>query len=174
MIILETERLKIRHFLEKDIDALCDLFSDAETMRFIGSRQPMNCEETKKWFNEQLELQDKGITRFAVSLKDSNELVGVSGIQLQNDVWDFGYYFLKKYWGNGYAFESCREILSYIERSIGIQDYQIFIAKENTASIRLIKKLGFCPEEIIIKDGETGNYYKPCRNSLHSTCSTGV
>ena len=143
-------------------------------MKFIGLRRPMNREETQTWLEKNIELQKNTITRFAVSLKESDELIGVSGIQQQDNNWDFGYYFRRKYWGKGYAFESCKESLIYIERNLDIQDYQIFIAQENVASISLITRLGFSPGELIVKDGETGNYYKPCASKKsHPVSDTG-
>ena len=77
-------------------------------------------------------------------------------------IFDFGYYFRRKYWGNGYAFESCREIIAYIETKLEIMSYQIFVTQSNSASCRLMAKLDFYPEILTEKNCEIGCYYKPC------------
>jgi len=159
-MILHTERLIIRKFKSADLAALIDMFSDTEVMRYIGSRQVLTEEETQEWLDDILLYQDRVLTRYVVALKKSDELICVVGLRDEEGIKDFGYHFRRGFWGKGYASEACSAILSYIENTLNIRDYQIFIADENANSIRMIERLGFQAAEGIIKSAEQGHLYR--------------
>lgn len=159
-MILQTPRLTIRKFQPADLPSLTDLFGDAEVMKFIGPRHAMNEAESREWLSNLLCTQDQVLTRFAVALKDTDELIGAAGLREDGDIKDFGYYFRRSFWGKGYAREACSAILPYVENTLHITDYQIFIADENLNSIKLINSLGLQAAEEAIKSGEHGHYYK--------------
>ena len=160
-MILQTERLTIRKFKPTDLAGLLDMFTDSEVMKYIGPRRAMTQEETEEWLSNILHKQDRELTRYAVALKGTAELIGVAGLRNEEGVKDFGYYFRRKFWGQGYAREACSVIINYIETTLQIRDYQIFIADENINSIKMIKKLGMQPIRRIKKSGEQGHLYKP-------------
>ena len=159
-MILLTERLIIRKFKPTDLAGLIDMFTDPEVMRYIGSRRPMTEDKIQNWLADILHRQSSELTRYAVALKAADELIGVAGLRDEDGVKDFGYYFRRSHWRKGYAREACSAIIDHIETSLQIRDYQIFIADENTNSIRMIKKLGMQAVENITKSGEQGSLYK--------------
>ena len=158
--MLETRRLIIRKFKPTDLASLIDMFTDPEVMRYIGPRRAMTEHETEKWLSNILRKQDVELTRYAVALKATDDLIGVAGLHDEDEVKDFGYYFRRSFWGQGYAQEACSAIINYIETTLQIRDYQIFIADENMNSIKMIKKLGMRPMRSIKKSGEQGHLYK--------------
>jgi len=111
-------------------------------MRYIGPRRPMTEDETQEWLAGIIQRQDSELTRYAVALQGTDELIGVAGLRDEDGIKDFGYYFRRSHWGKGYAIEACSAIINYIENDLQVKDYQIFIADENTNSIRMIMKLG--------------------------------
>src|SRR5215207_1152046 len=117
-----------------------DMFTDPEVMRYIGPRRPMMDAQIQNWLADILHRQDSELTRYAVSIKATDELIGVAGLRDEDGVKDFGYYFRRSYWGKGYAQEACSAIIAHIETNLQLKDYQIFIADENINSIRMIKK----------------------------------
>ena len=159
-MILQTSRLVIRKFKSTDLTSLIDMFSDKEVMRFIGPRRALTEEETQAWLISILQRQVMELARYAVALKENDELIGVAGLIDEEGDKDFGYYFRRKYWGQGYASEACSGILAYIENELYIKDYQIFIADENIQSVNMIKKLGMQAINQITKYGESGHLYK--------------
>jgi ribosomal-protein-alanine N-acetyltransferase len=159
-MIFQTERLVIRKFRLSDLPSLIDMFTDEEVMRYIGPRRRMTEGETREWLSDKLHRQEHELTRYAVALKGTDELIGVAGLQDDNGIKDFGYYFRRSYWGKGYAQEACSAIIKHLETSLQIKDYQIFIADENTNSIRIIKKLDMQAVKGIRKPGEQGRLYK--------------
>jgi len=159
-MLLQTDRLIIRRFKSIDLAYLIDMFSAEEVMRFIGPRRAMTETETQAWLTNILQRQDTELTRRAVALKENDELIGVAGLKEEAGVKDFGYYFRREYWGRGYASEACSAILTHIEKELSLNDYQIFIADENSRSIKMIARLGFYAGEGINKSGERGHYYQ--------------
>ena len=159
-MILQTERLTVRKFKLDDLASLIDMFTNPQVMRYIGPRRALTEEETQQWLNDILIQQDRVLTRYAVTLKETDELIGVAGLRHEEGIQDFGYYFRRKFWGKGYAIEACSAILKHIENTLNIRDYQIFIADENIDSIRMIQKLGFQAAEAITKSAEHGHLYK--------------
>ena len=159
-MILQTERLNIRKFRSTDLASLIDMFTDPEVMRYIGPRRALTEEETQKWLKDILLQQDKVLTRYAVALQETDELIGVAGLRDEEGIKDFGYYFRRRFWGKGYATEACSAILDHIENTLNIRDYQIAIADENINSIRMIQRLGLRAGERITKSTEQGHLYK--------------
>src|ERR1700752_653234 len=159
-MILQTERLIIRKFNPADLTSLIDLFADPEVMRYIGPRRALTEEETQKWLTDILLQKENVLTRYAVALRETDELIGVAGLRDEEGIKDFGYYFRRSFWGKGYAIEACSAILNHIENTLNIRDYQIFIVDENTNSIKMIKRLGLQAVEGITKSDEHGHLYK--------------
>ena len=54
-----------------------------------------------------------------------------------------GYRFFQKHWGKGYATESAKAVMDYGVNTLKLKNIVAQAAKENTASIKVIKKLGF-------------------------------
>jgi len=136
------------------------MFTDPEVMRYIGPRRPMTEAEIQNRLADILHRQDSERTRYAVASKATDKLIGVAGLRDEDGVKDFGYYFRRSYWGKGYALEACSAIIDHIETNLQITNYQIFIADENTNSIRMIKKLGMQAVKNITKSGEQGSLYR--------------
>jgi ribosomal-protein-alanine N-acetyltransferase len=133
-MIFQTERLIIRKFKPADLASLIDMFSDQQVMRFIGPRSVLTESEIQAWLSDKLHRQDHELTRYAMALNTTDELIGVAGLRDEAGVKYFGYYFRKAYWGKGYAREACSAIIDPIETTLQIKDYQIFIADENISS----------------------------------------
>jgi ribosomal-protein-alanine N-acetyltransferase len=151
--------LTIRKFVADDLASLTDLFSSSEAMRFIGPRRAMTLAETERWLNQQMVAQESGITRYAVSLKDTDELIGVCGFQEIDSVWDFGYYFRPAFWVQGFATEACSHLLDHADAILGGEDYIVFVAEDNASSHMMMERCGWCKDQKIRKDNELGYYY---------------
>lgn len=159
-MILRTERLIIRKFKPADLASLTDMFTDPEVMRYLGPRRALTEDVVQKWLTDILLQQEDMPTRYAVALRETDELIGVAGLRDEEGIKDFGYYFRRRFWGKGYATEACSAILDHIENTLNIRDYQIFIADENIKSIRMIQRLGLRAVERITKSTEQGHLYK--------------
>ena len=154
-----TERLLIRTFEARDKQPLVDLFSSSNAMEFIGPRRPMTEEETRVWLENQLALQQIKLTRFAVELPEIGELIGVCGYLQIDGEWDFGFYFRPSFWGYGYATEACICLLEKAGELLRDDPFVVFIAKDNVASQKVMKRCGYTPTKLGTRAGEQGSYY---------------
>lgn len=154
-IVLETDRLVFRRLEATDRDAVRDLLSDAAVMRWIGPRRAWSFEEGDDWFDTMLASQDSKPTRFVVALKLTHELIGFCGVSAHRGLYDFGSYFLRAYWGQGYATEVCHAILPLMHEQYG-DHLDIFIADSNIQSLKLAHRVGLVRDMVEVRNGEVG------------------
>ncbi|SFB36030.1 Protein N-acetyltransferase, RimJ/RimL family [Acetitomaculum ruminis DSM 5522] len=158
--VLETDRLIIRELEIADIDRLYEIYNDDDIVRYTESLfedKDMEIEYLKGYIENIYKFFDLGI--WGIVLKDENLLIGRAGIDVKADdkgesIYEIGYLIDKKYQQQGYAYESCLAIINYCFENTGIEKIICIIEKENIASLKLAKKLGFQFEDFIEKDGK--------------------
>jgi RimJ/RimL family protein N-acetyltransferase len=141
--MLETERLILRKFEESDIDAIFEMRSDAEVMRFI--REPQNRDETINWLKlVSSHWQDEKIGFCAVIEKSSGKVIGWCGLWRLKETGEteVGYAIDKEYWGKGLAVEAARAFLEYGFTKLNLEKIVAVARPENKASRRVMEKLG--------------------------------
>lgn len=97
--VTETERLLIREMTQADLDALCKIMCDEETMRAAYERV-FTVEEVQGWLNRHLKrYEDFGCGLWAVVLKETGEMIGQCGLTWQKwrdqEILEIGYLFQK-------------------------------------------------------------------------------
>lgn len=144
--ILETERLYLREFTLDDAQLLIDLNSNPEVTKYTGDALLLDLDVSKRILTEIILPQySNKIGRWAVHLKSNDEFIGWCGLKylVETDEVDLGYRFFKEHWGKGYATESARVVLDYGVNTMKLKNIKAQAAKENSASLNVIKKLGF-------------------------------
>ncbi|MET3537125.1 GNAT family N-acetyltransferase [Chryseobacterium limigenitum] len=148
---LETERLILRKLEESDYERLFLLDSDPEVMKYIGIPVLKDINQSKDVIRMiQKQYEDNGIGRLAVIEKESNLLIGWSGLKFltqsingYNNVYELGYRFLPEYWGKGFATESAKASLDYGFNDLNIDVIYAMAHSENDGSNHILQKLGF-------------------------------
>lgn len=142
-IITETSRLLFRRFLLEDAAAFFQLNADPEVIRYTGDPPFESVQAAHKFIEQYTAYADWGFGRWAVLEKASGEFIGFCGLSKneQGDV-DLGYRFMRSVWGRGYATESAR-----VSLKLGFESFRLpYIvgrtAIANTASIRVLEKIG--------------------------------
>lgn len=156
-IRIETDRLYLREFIIEDAQLIIDLNSDIDVTRYTGDGPVKDIEEAKRILTDIIFPQYKNnIGRWAVHLKSNHEFIGWCGLKYlaETDEIDLGYRFFKMHWGKGYATESAKAVVKYGVNVLKIQNIIARAAKENKASIHVIKKLGmvYVKEELCAHD----------------------
>lgn len=145
--ILETERLYIRHFNPNDVDLLAPILGDKDVMYF-SSTGAMNREGIKSYLENRIlqSYQQHGWGLYALMNKNDNELVGFCGLlaQIVDDQShsEVAFRFAKKYWGQGFATEAATAVKNYAHTTLAIDELISIVHLDNTASIRVIEKVG--------------------------------
>lgn len=143
--ILETPRLYLREFTIDDAQLLIDLNNNPNVTRYTGDGPVKDLEEAKRILTDVILPQyNNKMGRWAVHLKSNNEFIGWCGLKFiaeENEI-DLGYRFFENHWGKGYASESAKAVLEYGVNTLKLKNIIARAAKDNTASINVIKKLG--------------------------------
>lgn len=142
--ILETDRLKIRQIVKKDMVALKEILQDEKTM--YAYLHAFSDEEVNIWYKNQLRrYKEDGFGLWAVCLKDDDFMIGQCGLTKQKtpngEVIEVGYLFNRKYWHNGYATEAAKAVMEYGFKK-GYDEIYSIIRDNNYSSLNVAKRNG--------------------------------
>lgn len=126
--------------------------SDRDVAKYMLWTSHNDIEKTKEWISFEITQIDKDDWyRFALVLKETNELLGTAVIYYEDEVdcWEIGYNLGKKYWGKGYTTEAMKKIIEFAVEELHVSEIVGRYAKKNPASGNVMKKLGFKYEKDI-------------------------
>ena len=158
---IKTARTYLRRW-EKDLNILFDILGSKEVMDPVGGGT-LTLDEVKALFQRFLESYEKyNFGPMAVVLAETNEIIGFNGIkQLKNlEHPDIGFAFLKKYWRQGFGEETSRAVIDHSFQVLNLKTLLALVDSKNTASIHLLKKLGFVFKNTIIFKGDPTDVYE--------------
>lgn len=138
---IETQRLFIRRFSEKDATDLHDYFSREEVVRF-EPHPPLTYEQAVEEVTRRAE--DSGC--YAVALKSGKVIGNFNMNQGPYSTWELSFVFHSGYWGQGYAFESMRALLKYAFNSMHARRITARCNPLNESSWKLLERVGFRQE----------------------------
>lgn len=152
-MILETERLVLRHFQPSDAPFIVELLNDPGWLLHIGDRGVHTLQQAVDY------IQDGPMSMYAtygfglyhVERKTDQVPIGMCGLVKRGfleDV-DIGFAFLQRYQGQGYSFEAACSVQDYAASTLGLKRLVAITSKDNDRSARLLGKLGFRFERMI-------------------------
>jgi RimJ/RimL family protein N-acetyltransferase len=146
---LVTARLRLRRWRDGDVDALAAMNADPEVMRWIGDGSVRDRAATGAELAAIERLwQARGYGRFAVEVRETGELAGLTGMAVPDDVPDvmpaveIGWRFARAHWGRGFATEAARAALRFAFTDGGLDRLVGVHVVGNDASARVMLKLG--------------------------------
>ncbi len=151
MIILETERLLHRRLEEKDVETIINFRSDADVSKFIGGEKAQSREFNESRMEFYLDCWEKYGFGFAMMIiKETGEEIGWSGLQPLEKTGEIevGYGFIKKYWKQGFGFETAQGWLKYGFENTELDKIVAVAAPENFGSWRIMEKCGMTRDGI--------------------------
>ena len=160
-IFIETTRLILREIISEDVDRIFLLDQNPEVMKYIGVKPVKTLEESEETIrNIRNQYTENGIARWAVIEKESNFLIGWSGLKLLTkplngftNVYELGYRFLPEYWGKGYATEAGKAVVEYGFEKLKLDKIYACTDIENINSTYILKdKLGFSEKGTFIDE----------------------
>lgn len=160
--ITETERCLVREITEEDIDELYEIYADPGISRYtegLFKDREKEREYIRNYIKNKYRFFEYGI--WLVIDRASGKAIGRAGFENRAGFEDpeLGYVIAAEYQRRGYAYEVCSALLKYAAGQLGFMRINAFTAKENTASVKLLKKLGFERREEIMIDGNAHERY---------------
>lgn len=145
--VLETPRLILRLFDDKDIQDLYEYASDEEVTKYITfktynsiSDALKRIESVKKNYAE----LNSPIT-WAIQDKETAKMIGSIDFvkwDIKNEVGVIGYVLNKKYWKRGLASEALKEVIKFGFEKMKLNRIEIVCDERNIASSRVMEKNG--------------------------------
>ncbi len=145
---LDTERLRLRLFTERDLDAVHAMERRPDVMRYLYS-EPRTRDEVRAALDRRVKMtsldDEAAALRLAVVRRDSGELIGDFSLALrsrQNGQGEIGFMFHPDHQGQGYAAEAGRAVLALGFDAFDLHRVYGSCDARNTASARLMERLG--------------------------------
>ena len=143
--MITTERLLIRAYVLADAPAMLRLINTREVaLNTLRIPYPYPEEEAERWIANHEERVQKGDHAFAVTLRETRELIGTVGLhrKAENDSAEIGYWIGVPYWGKGYATEAAGAMLRYGFETFPLNRIFAMHFGRNAASGRVLQKIG--------------------------------
>ena len=150
---LATSRLQLRWLEPGDAAFILRLVNDAHWLRFIGDKQVDNQDAARNYIESGPRAMYRafgfGLNRIA--LKQDDTPVGVCGLLQRESLpdCDLGFALLPEFRRRGYAFEAASAVLQHGFTQCDKSRIAAIVSAQNSASIRLLEKLGFHYERAI-------------------------
>lgn len=167
-MLLETSRLLLRQFRDSDLEAFLAYRNDPEVAKYQGWDVPYPRHAAVEFVHEMVRaIPAPGQwIQTAIELKSTHEMIGDVAFHIKKDDERqafIGYSLARPFWGCGYAFEAVSGILGYLFGELHLHRVIAECDVENTASWKLLEKLGFRREAHLIENiffkGSYGSEY---------------
>lgn len=145
--MLETERLLLRKWTEKDADSLFEYAKDPDVGPIAGWPPHQSAEESLSIIRNVL----NGAECYAICERGSEKAIGAVELILKghtnrvtrDDECELGYWLGKPFWGRGYIPEAAKELLRHGYEDLGMQTIWCGYYDGNEKSKRVQEKVGF-------------------------------
>ncbi len=157
MKILETERTILREVTRDDAEFVLDILNQSSFIRYIGDRNVRTTREARDYIESRFtgSYKNFGFGMWAVELKETNAPIGICGFVKRDGLpdADIGFAFLPQYERKGYAYESANGAMDYGRNVLNLHRVLAITSKDNESSGRLLNKLDFKFERLIVLPG---------------------
>ena len=152
-VVLETERLRLRHFRTDDAEFILRLLNEPSFKEHIGDKGVRSLEDAGLYLqNGPIDSYKRfGYGLNMVELRESGEAIGMCGLVRRDglDDADIGYAFLERFWSRGYARESAEAVLTHARETLGLDRVVAIVTPGNHGSIKLLENIGLSFERTI-------------------------
>jgi ribosomal-protein-alanine N-acetyltransferase len=169
MLEINTDRLTLRQLSLDDLEWFAAMRGDKDIMRFIGRVGAVPRDIAEARLHRHLDdWKERGLGMFGVRERGKETAVGWAGLQPMDGTEEIevGYAFGKDAWGRGYATEVARALVTWGFESRGLERIVAVAYAENTASRRVMDKLGMRYEGVRYIYGTDSVYYSLTRDDF--------
>jgi RimJ/RimL family protein N-acetyltransferase len=156
-VVLETERLQLRHFTEADAESLLHMEREPDVLRYVGRRPLPDVDAYRNKIRSVFlpyYARPGGYGAWAIIEKASGEFIGrcslrpgpdadvAAAMGFGPDDVELGYGLRKPSWGRGYATELAQALVRRAFRDLGVVSLVACVTLGNGASVRVLEKAG--------------------------------
>ncbi len=161
--VLETERLILRKFEDKDVNDLFEYCSDEQTVKYVTFPLYTDIQMAKDRINDLKEKYKKGeIACWAIEDKQTGKMIGsidFVNIYEKDKKVEIGYILNKNYWNKGYITEANKKIIEFGLNEMNLVRMQARCISENIGSAKVMEKSGMEFEGLFRKAEYRNNTY---------------
>ena len=145
--ILETKRLIIRPFNERDINSFTSFMMNETATKYLNFTDEQKTPEGAKTLIQSIiNSYNTQFSAFALAItkKDNGIYIGscgLSSIENDDEVECF-YALLPQFWKNGYAIESVRKLFEYAFLDLNLSKIVAYVHPRNTRSWKTAERVG--------------------------------
>ena len=150
-VVLETERLRLRHFEPRDVPDVHEMLAD-DYARQLFARTVAQPDYAVSWVERNLgRYREHGFGLWVMETRDSGQFVGDCGVTLQEvagqRLTEVGYHVTFAARGKGYATEAAIACLRYAFEKLGAERVVSIVDLENPASRKVAERIHTRHEE---------------------------
>jgi ribosomal-protein-alanine N-acetyltransferase len=151
--ILETTNLLLRRIKPSDSTAFYGILSDEQVTKFYDDDPFSDLSQAVDQLNSwETGYQNHFCIRWGITRTDDTGIIGTCGfygIHTWYKRASIGYELARSHWRQGIMTEALRAIMDYGFSEMGLNRIDAFVIPENTASIKMLEKLGFHNEGLL-------------------------
>ncbi|MBD2112145.1 MULTISPECIES: GNAT family N-acetyltransferase [Cyanophyceae] len=168
--VLHTERLMLRPSTMADLDVVHALWTEPDIQRFLFDDRTLSRQEASDFLaasDESFTQQGYGLWLLFERLGEATApsdpsltIAGFSGlIAVPDEPPSLVFGTRPQLWGRGYATESTAAVLRYVFDELGLEQVVADVDEPNTASIRVLERLGMVQTRRAIVNDRPLLYY---------------
>jgi RimJ/RimL family protein N-acetyltransferase len=144
---LDANRVCLRTLVESDIDALFEIFSDDQVMRYWSTPPLANKDAARSLFEEISIANSRGsMKKWGIATLGDDIIIGTAtlfNLEVSNGRAEIGYAQNRSRWGQGFMHEALQALLDYSFNQLKLRRLEADVDPRNVASIRILERLGF-------------------------------
>lgn len=155
-MMIAAERLFLREMTYDDREALAEVISDPETMKYYP--RPYDENGVQRWLDWSMEnYRTFGFGLWAVCLKDSGRMIGDCGITIQNINGTFrpeiGYHINREFHRMGFGSEAAKAVRDWGFENTPFRKLYSYMVSGNVPSYSTAMSIGMMKEAEYTEDG---------------------
>ena len=144
---IDANRISLRWISSQDVDALYNIFSDPEVMRYWSTPPLPDRDAAVELMNEIQEgFRQQTLLKWGIARRADDALIGTTtlyNLDFSNRRAEMGYALGREYWGQGYMAEALQALLAYCFEVLDLRRIEADVDPRNAASIQTLERLGF-------------------------------
>lgn len=144
-MVLETQRLILREYMQEDFPALHRMLSDPETMAYYSA--PYDEAGARRWLDWSLQnYRNYGFGWWVMISKETGDFIGDCGLTMQpidgQLLPEIGYHIYKDHWRKGYGKEAAAAVRDWVFTNRDFNTLYCYMPRANLASCATAASIG--------------------------------